>query len=95
MELKDLLARYRRGRDGFDSICLEATQLYLAGELLPPLASGEEKDLASRLEALTGRDVGKALEGKLGTLLMSREEYAGVLDDVAAFLREWQGSTDD
>ena len=87
----ELLLEYRKGRDGFDDLVLEAARLYGAGELFPPLGPGEERDLNERLQALGRADVERALAGKLGTVPMTREEYEEVLDDIVAFLKEWLG----
>ncbi|MGE3165423.1 MAG: hypothetical protein AB7O52_11000 [Planctomycetota bacterium] len=91
MDLQALLTKYRKGRDGFDGICLEVTRLFLAGRLIPAAAQDEESSLEARLAALSPQDVEIALGDRRGTLLMSRDEYAAVLVDVTAFLKEWQG----
>lgn len=92
--LKELLLRYRKGRDGFDSLVLEVTRLYGSQQLLPPLAAGDERTLAERLEDLTPADVEHALAGKLGTEPMTRAEHASVLEDITAFIKEWLAESD-
>lgn len=91
MDLEALLNKYRKGRDGFDGLCLEVTRLYLAGRLLPATGA-EHVDLRERLLTLSPADVERALGDRRGTLLMSRQEYADVLADVTEFLKEWQGT---
>ena len=92
-DLKELLIKYRKGRDGFDDLILEVTHLYGAGRLLPPLVEGEEQDmvLARRLQALSSEDVERALAGKLGTIPLTRAEYRDLLEDITECLKEWLG----
>ena len=87
--LQELLLEYRKGRDGFDGLALEATRLYLAGQLLPPVTDAVEAPLAERLDDLTPEQVERALDGKLGTVAMTREEYREVLVDLTEFLKAW------
>ena len=89
--LIELIGKYRRGRDAFDSLALAITQLYGGGHLLAAV-DGEESTLQERVLALTPERVEQALAGKLPTVLVSREEYAELLTDITEFIKEWLGS---
>ena len=91
-DLKDLLLKYRKGRNGFDDLALEVSRLYAAGTLFPPLDDGEEVELHERLMNLTPQDVERALGGKLGTIPLTREEYQELLAVITEFMQEWLGS---
>ncbi len=90
-QLKALLLEHRRGRDGFDALAVRVVQLYMSGELLPPIADGAERPLSERLESLTASDVEAALRGDLGAVPMTRDEYQSVLSDILAFVKAWLG----
>ncbi len=91
-DLEDLIRKYRKGRDGFDDLAIEAARLYTSGGLLPTVAPGQaEKKLEDRVQALEWPDLERALQGKLGTVPMTRAQYESVLRDITAFLKEWLG----
>ncbi len=92
-DLEALIRKYRKSRDGFDDLAIEAARLYTSGVLLPTLAPGQTPKLTERLQTLTWQDVERALQGKLGTVPMSRAQYESVLQDITLFLTEWLGGS--
>ncbi|MEM7263091.1 MAG: hypothetical protein AAF488_13965 [Planctomycetota bacterium] len=92
-ELRELILRHRRGRDAFDALAVRAVQLYLAGQLLPPLQPGEETPLSGRLAQLRPDDLRGALDGDRGEVPLTRAEYDELLGDIVAFVRDWLGGS--
>ena len=56
-ELEALIRKYRRGRDSFDALAIEAARLYASGELLTPLEPGVRNPPLSETQALEAVDL--------------------------------------